>query len=302
MRFSSPRQRIALLPIAAIVLSFVLPLALPPPVSAQAGVATRIDTVGGDVSIQRGDDNATLAAVPNAPVLTGDYLITGAQSRAEVGFDSRSAVRLGENVQMRFADVNPANRQLQLAAGAIDVRLFGDGDAPSTVDTPSISVVPRTAGSFRIEVDANGETAVTVRAGRADVVTPQGNQSLQPGTTLIADGPAANPSIHMQTAIALDDFDAYNGERDRIYIAATGARATTAGPYLNAGAYANPNTNAYANTNTNRLPPPPSIALQLLWGALGLIYHPVAPAAVPLYRVPWERFTRNRGSYTHRER
>ncbi|HEV8019666.1 MAG TPA: DUF6600 domain-containing protein [Candidatus Lustribacter sp.] len=205
-----------------------MPLALPPPVSAQddgaasaSGFAARIDAIGGDVAIQRGDDNEPLAAVTNAPVIAGDYVTTGAQSRAEVGFDGRSAVRLGENVQMRFVGVDPANRQVQLAAGAIDLRLFGDTDGQSTIDTPSISVVPRTAGSYRVEVDANGETAVTVRAGRADIVTPQGNQSLQPGTTLIADGPAANPAIHVQPALALDDFDSYNGDRDRIYVAAT---------------------------------------------------------------------------------
>lgn len=230
MQFSSRRQRWALPPIAAIILALVLPLVLPPAVSAQddaaaaaAGFVARIDAIGGDVAIQRGDDNETLAAVTNTPVLAGDYVTTGAQSRAEVGFDGRSAVRLGENVQMRLVRVDPANRQVQLAAGAIEVRLFGDTDGQSTIETPSISVVPRTAGSFRIDVDANGETGITVRAGRADVVMPQGNQSLQPGTTLIADGPAANPSIHTQPALALDDFDSYNGDRDRIYVAATNA-------------------------------------------------------------------------------
>jgi hypothetical protein len=228
---SSSWRRYALPPITALVLALITPLALPLAAAAQddgvtaapastTGVA-RIDALSGDVAIQRGDSNETLAAAPNAPVLAADYVTTGQGGRAEVGFDGRSAVRLGENVQIRFTNVDPADRQMQLAAGTIDLRLFGDTDGQSAIDTPSISVVPRTAGSFRVAVDANGETAVTVRSGRADIVTPQGTQSLEPGTTLIADGPAANPQIQTQAAIALDDFDGYNGERDRIYVAAT---------------------------------------------------------------------------------
>jgi hypothetical protein len=229
---SSSWQRYALPPIAAVVLALITPLTLPLAAFAQddgvtaaapastSGVA-RIDAISGDVAIQRGDSNDTLAAVPNAPVLAADYVTTGQTGRAEVGFDGRSAVRLGENVQIRFTNVDPADRQMQLAAGTIDLRLFGDTDGQSAIDTPSISVVPRTAGSFRVSVDANGETAVTVRTGRADIVTPQGTQSLEPGTTLIADGAAANPSIQTQPAVALDAFDNYNGDRDHIYVAAT---------------------------------------------------------------------------------
>jgi hypothetical protein len=243
MQFSSWRKY-ALPPVTAIILALILPLALPlaagaqddgitaPPsfsngadnsnASTTTGVA-RIDAISGDVAIQRGDANENLAAVPNAPVLAADYVTTGQTGRAEVGFDGRSAVRLGENVQIRFTNVDPADRQMQLAAGTIDLRLFGDTDGQSAIDTPSVSIVPRTAGSFRVSVDANGETAVTVRNGRADIVTPQGTQSLEPGTTLIADGEAANPQIQTQPAIALDNFDNYNGDRDHIYVAATSA-------------------------------------------------------------------------------
>jgi hypothetical protein len=233
---SSSWRRYALPPVSAIILSLILPLALPLAASAQddgitappaaasaapAGGVARIDAISGDVAIQRGDANDNLAAVPNAPVLAADYVTTGQDGRAEVGFDGRSAVRLGENVQIRFTNVDPADRQMQLAAGTIDLRLFGDTDGQSAIDTPSVSIVPRTAGSFRVSVDANGETAVTVRTGRADIVTPQGTQSLEPGTTLLADGAAANPQIQTQAAIALDSFDSYNGDRDHIYVAAT---------------------------------------------------------------------------------
>src|SRR5258708_549258 len=120
---SSSTWRSALPPLAAMVLSLVLPLAHPLAVSAQddgsaansASVA-RIDAISGDVAIQRGDSNETLAAVPNAPVLGADYVTTGPNGRAEVGFDGHSAVRLGENVQIRFSNLDPNDRQMLLAA------------------------------------------------------------------------------------------------------------------------------------------------------------------------------------------
>src|SRR5665213_3584036 len=158
MQFSSPWRR-ALPAVAAIILAFAFPLTVlaqddgvtAAPASG-SGVA-RIDAIAGEVAIQRGDSNETLAAVPNAPVLGADYVTTGPTGRAEVGFDGRSAVRLGENVQIRFTKLDPADRQMQLAAGTIDLRLFGDTDGRSAIDTPSISIVPRTAGSFRVAVD-----------------------------------------------------------------------------------------------------------------------------------------------------
>ncbi|MGA2396327.1 MAG: FecR domain-containing protein, partial [Candidatus Lustribacter sp.] len=190
MQFSSGRRRGTLPSIVAVVLSLVAPFALPLAGAAQDDTTApapssvaRIDALGGDVAIVRGDENATLAAAPNAPILDGDYITTGPDGRAEVGFDGRSALRIGANVQLRLVTVHPANREIQLAAGTVELRLFGDTDGRSAIDTPSVSVVPRTAGSFRVAVDGNGETAVTVRAGSVDVETPQGERSLELGTT-----------------------------------------------------------------------------------------------------------------------
>jgi hypothetical protein len=220
---------------AAVVLALIVPLATPVVASADddattgapAGVA-RIDGIAGDVAIQRGDATDALAAVANAPILGGDYVTTGPGARAEVAFDGRAAVRLGENVQVRFARIDPQNRDAQLAAGTIDLRLFGDADGQSSIDTPSITIEPRSAGSYRVSVDDNGETAVTVRSGHADIVTPQGTQPLEAGTTLLADGPAANPKLQTTAALAFDAFDDYNADQDRSYTV-----AQSEAPYVN---------------------------------------------------------------------
>jgi hypothetical protein len=181
--------------------------------SAGIGVA-RISMIQGAVAVQRGDSATPLAAAINAPVLGADYVTTGDGARAEIQFDGSTSVRLGADVQMRFTHLDAADRELQLAAGTIDVRLLRGTDGRSQVDTPSVSIRPRATGSYRVSVDAAGRTLVTVRSGVADVVTPQGAQALVAGTTLLAQGASANPAISSSDAIAYDDFDRFNRERD----------------------------------------------------------------------------------------
>ena len=147
-------------------------------------------------------------------MLGADYVTTGDGARAEIQFDASSSVRLGADVQMRFTHLDAADRELQLAAGTIDLRLLRGTDGRSQIDTPSISIRPRATGSYRVSVDASGRTQVAVRSGSADIVTSQGTQSLAAGMALLAQGPSANPSVQSADALAYDDFDRFNRERD----------------------------------------------------------------------------------------
>jgi|GEM_PF-1000295 len=212
------RKPIALLAVAAVLLTVAAPVAAradgaADAASAGVGVA-RISLIQGAVAVQRGDSATPVAAAINAPVLGADYVTTGDGARAEIQFDGSTSVRLGADVQMRFTHLDAADRELQLAAGTIDMRLLRGTDGRSQIDTPSISIRPRATGSYRVSVDAAGRTQVTVRSGSADVVTPQGAQALATGTTLLAQGTSANPSISSSDAIAYDDFDRFNRERD----------------------------------------------------------------------------------------
>ncbi len=219
MHSSRSRTPVALLAIAGMLFSVAVPAAAradggtADAASAGVGVA-RISVIQGAVAVQRGDSATPVAAAINAPVLGADYVTTGDGARSEIQFDGSSSVRLGAGVQMRFTHLDTAARELQLAAGTIDLRLLRGTDGRSQIDTPSISVRPRAAGSYRVSVDSAGATQVTVRAGSADIVTAQGTQSLGTGTTLLAQGAASNPWIQRIDAIAYDDFDRFNRERD----------------------------------------------------------------------------------------
>jgi hypothetical protein len=178
------------------------------------GVA-RLSLVDGDVAVQRGDSGDALTAVPNAPLLGGDYVTTGNTSRAEIQLDGYAHVRLGHDVQLRFTHLDTNDRSLQLAAGTLELRLLDGPDRSNAIDTPSIAIKPRQGGRYRVTVTPDGQTLVTVRSGDAEIDTPQGTQDLQPGSTLVARGNADNPSVDVHPAIALDDFDGFNADRDR---------------------------------------------------------------------------------------
>jgi hypothetical protein len=183
------------------------------PVAPDPGVA-RISVVQGEVDVHRADADETYAAVVNAPVSAGDYLSTSDGSRGEVEFDYGTALRLAPDTQLRFTDLEPKRHALQLALGTVEVRVFRGLAAHADVETPAASIRPSADGSYRISVTDSGETLVTVRSGRVDVVTSGGTQALEPGPTLSIAGSADAPNVQPLEPVAFDAFDAFNRSRD----------------------------------------------------------------------------------------
>jgi hypothetical protein len=185
------------------------------------GVA-RVSVIQGSAVVQRGDSNTQSTAVINAPLLPGDYVSTGATSRAELQFDGETAVRLGGNVQARITDNDPNNRALQLADGTVEVGIV-HGDQPFQVDTPSVSVRAQDAGDYRVTVNHDGSTWVTARRGNAQVITQQRTYDLSSGRTLVARGSASSPSIAWRSEVGFDSFDDFNAKRDETMTTALNA-------------------------------------------------------------------------------
>ena len=175
----------------------------------------RISVLHGNVTMQRGDSGDTVAASINAPVNVGDYLSTPAgDSRAEVQLDANDFVRVGANSQLRFTQLDANNETLQLAAGTIELRMFKYVADPQ-VDTPSISIRPNVAGQYRVSVASDGSTTFTVRSGSADLLAPQGRQTIGAGLTVVVSGTSSNPVIRPVAVVAYDDFDSWNAQRDQ---------------------------------------------------------------------------------------
>jgi hypothetical protein len=186
------------------------------------GVAN-VSVANGSVVIVRGDSGAQVAAAVNAPLVTGDYIATGSGSNAEVQFDGISMLRLSNSTQVRFVNLSPRSREMQLAVGTVDLAEMQGADGSPQIDTPSVTVRPNQTGDYRVTVLSNDETLVTVRSGSATIATANGSQTLTPGSALVAYG----SSIRMQNAIGFDSFDQSNISRDQAVVSAYNSN-----PYL----------------------------------------------------------------------
>jgi hypothetical protein len=208
------------------------------------GVA-RISVLNGTVVMQHAESTDKIAAIVNAPVMVGDYVTTGADSRTEIQLDDTNFIRAGAQTQLRLTQLDATSHTVQLAAGTIEVGVLRYPDTHPQVQTPSITVRPLDSGRYRVTVTEAGDTLVTVRSGRADLVTPQGTQTMGAGISVLVSGSASDPRIQNVETIAYDDFDAWNSERDRFTASALAASAVAASSYANSGIVGLADLNSY---------------------------------------------------------
>jgi hypothetical protein len=178
------------------------------------GVA-RISVMNGDVSVRRGDSGEVVAAALNAPLVVEDQLLTGPDARAEVQFDWANMLRLAPNSEVRFAQLENQRYQLQLARGMVTFSVLRDSDAQVEIGTPVVSVRPVNKGSYRITVREDGTVEISVRSGEAEIFSPRGSERLGAGRTMLARGSASDPEFQVTQALAYDDWDRWNDNRDR---------------------------------------------------------------------------------------
>jgi hypothetical protein len=186
------------------------------PAKTDRGVA-RISMIHGDVSTQRGDSGDWSAATLNQPVMGGDNVSTGDGGRAELQLDFANILRLGRSSQANIANFTRKNIQIQLAKGLATYTVFKDSEAEPEIDTPNVSVHPaHKDGEFRIEVQPDGDTLVTVRKGEAQISTPQGSTEVHTGEMATIRGSSTDAQYKISQAPERDDWDRWNTDRDRI--------------------------------------------------------------------------------------
>lgn len=178
------------------------------------GVA-RISLLNGDVSIRHGDTDDYTAAGLNAPLMTGDRVSTTAGARTEIQFDFANMIRLGPMSEVRMGQLQYRRYQVQVATGTVMFHVTRETDAQVEVETPSVSVRPTRRGSYRITVQPDGTSEITVRAGEAEIFTPRGSERLRQGQTMQARGSQADPEFQIIAEIPQDDFDRWNANRDQ---------------------------------------------------------------------------------------
>ncbi|HUP03571.1 MAG TPA: DUF6600 domain-containing protein [Bryobacteraceae bacterium] len=197
---------------------------------AKRGVA-RISVMDGDVTVHRGDSGDWVAGVLNAPLMTGDQIATAANSRAEIEMDAANALRLDGDASIRIAQLEYERFQFELARGTATYRVLRPTNVNIEVDTPNLAIRPSKEGIYRVTVDDDGVSEVTVRAGTVEVAAKSGSQWLSAGQTLLARGGADDPEFKIEASIPLDAFDQWNDSRDRLELASASAQYVPPGVY-----------------------------------------------------------------------
>src|ERR1051326_322736 len=208
----------------AILTALLTGMAILPAVAQQAppeegdapdhGVA-RISLVNGDVSVRRGDSGELTAATPNGPMVVNDHLSTTEGARAEIQFDWANMIRLGPSTEVRMGELQDRRYLVQIAVGTTTFRVLRDSNAEVEISTPTVSVRPLEQGSYRVPVQPDGETEITVRTGRAEIFSPLGSEMLAAGKTMEARGTATDPEFMIVAGIPQDEWDRWNVDRDR---------------------------------------------------------------------------------------
>ncbi len=178
------------------------------------GVA-RVSLINGQTSIQRGGNGSWVAATINEPLEAGDVISTGAGARAEVQLDYANVLRLSYDTTVKIASLSNSQMEVQLAQGLADVTVMKGAQSAVVVDTPNMAVHPLEPGVYRVEVDSQSETRVTVRKGHAQISTQEGNADLKQDESMTIEG-SENPQYQISRAPASDAWDQWNDQRDHV--------------------------------------------------------------------------------------
>jgi hypothetical protein len=203
-------------------------LAAPQPAAGQdddpPARAARLSVAQGAVSFEPAGTDDWVDAIVNRPMTTGDKLWTDRDSRSEVRIDSY-AFRLGPQTGFSFLNLDDNTVQIRLTEGSLNVRVRRlDDDQNVEIDTPNLAFNVLRPGSYRIDVNENGDTTVVaVRSGQGEVTGGGSAYPVHAGDSVSFYG-TDQLQADVQGLPDNDDFDGWTGDRDRRWDHSTSSR------------------------------------------------------------------------------
>ncbi len=188
------------------------------------GRVARLGYMEGSVSFQPAGESEWVEAVRNRPMTTGDKLWADRDSRAEVQLGS-STIDLGPNTGFSFLNLDDRTVQIQLSAGAINVRVYElDRDTDYEIDTPNQAFVIEQPGRYRVESSENGDyTVVTIREGEGQSTGNGQSYTIHQGQRVTFRG-TDSLNADVEQIGGQDQFDRWSDDRERRYEDSPSAR------------------------------------------------------------------------------
>ena len=177
------------------------------------GVA-RVSFIRGDVTMQRGDSGDFSAVSLNTPLMAGDKVATGDGSRAELQLDYANVLRLDQHSQANIATLDNNRIQVQVGQGVAVYSVLNGAQADVEIDTPNVAVHPTKPGRYRIEIDSDGQSVVTVAEGEVQTSTSEGSTTIKKGQLITIRGTGTDAQYKVSDAPPSDEFDSWNRDRD----------------------------------------------------------------------------------------
>jgi hypothetical protein len=178
--------------------------------------AARLSYTGGSVSFEPAGTDDWIDAVVNRPMTTGDKLWTDRDGRAEVRIDSYG-LRLGPQTGFSFLNLDDNTVQVRLTEGSLNVhvRRLEDNETLE-IDTPNLAFNVLRPGSYRIDVNENGDTTiVSVRDGQGEVTGGGSAYPVHAGDSVTFTGTDQLSADVQGYQGDNDDFDRWCRERDQ---------------------------------------------------------------------------------------
>jgi hypothetical protein len=179
----------------------------------------RISLLKGEVSLKRAGQDEWEDARLNTPLVEGDVLATGRDSRLEIQADARNFVRVGPDSTIKVVTLRDEGIALSLSEGTATIRLARLDKAKEyfELDAPGVTVAPERVGQYRVDVERDRAVRVTVREdGRARIYSQNDGFVLRNNRSArLAPDASGESDWEFMAAAGFDEWDAWNDERER---------------------------------------------------------------------------------------
>jgi hypothetical protein len=184
------------------------------PAQEQYPAVARLSFVSGPVTYSRGDDpDEWDDAIENLPVTIGDRIYAAEDGRAELQISSGNFVRLAPRSYLSTLNLSDDIKQFYLGEGAASFSIKRlQSDEVIEIGTPNVSVTLEEPGQYRVAVDDDGNSRVTVRRGRVTVAA-SGRQIAVENREIRVYG-IDSPRYEIVGLPVTDAFDRWVSERD----------------------------------------------------------------------------------------
>jgi hypothetical protein len=177
----------------------------------------RVSRLDGEASLRQTGSDEWQDVGQNTPVFQGDEFYTDRDSRMEFQLGGGRYVRIDESTDVYFASLDDDAVRVEVPAGSVIVSLRHlDGHDSFEVSAPAAAVTLRDDGTYRIDVDDDGNTRVSVLDGSARASGTERTVDLDEGESARFDYYNGD-DVDVSSYRGYDDFDSWSGDLDQRY-------------------------------------------------------------------------------------